>query len=269
MFSVPWQLTGSSLFFLFLFFFFFFLILFIYLHFWLRWVFGAARGLSLVAASRAPFQRQCTGFSCYRAQTQVMLGLQLIWGMWNLPGPGMEPVSPALIGRRILNPWTSREVWSSCSFGKTAKFSLVFITAPQSYRGSWIALQTNAISYHVTEVFSLQVYKFSSSPNCFWAPWKEQLKSPPRQAYFKTKLMIFVLGLFLPSFFRNFASSSFLSVSPGFPLAPGYRYVYSTFYSTLLTYLKKLSHLLISCHHQIYGKSSTCLLPLVPLHSLW
>ena len=114
-FSVPWQLTGSSLFFLCLFFFFFFLILFIYLHFWLRWVFGAARGLSLVAASRAHFQRQCTGFSCYRAQTQVMLGLQLLWGMWNLPGPGMEPVSPALIGRRILNPWTSREVWSSCS----------------------------------------------------------------------------------------------------------------------------------------------------------
>ena len=134
-------------------------------------------------------------------------------------------------------------------------------TAPQSYRGSWIALQTNANSYHVTEVFSLQVYKFSRSPNCFWAPWKEQLKSPPLQAYFKTKLMIFVLGLFVPSFFRNFASSSFLSLPPGFPLAPGYRYVYSSFYSTLLTYLKKLSHLLISCHHQIYGKSSTCLLP--------
>ena len=93
----------------------FFLILFIYLHFWLRWVFVATRGFSLVAASRAPFQRQCTGFSCCRAQTQVMLGLQLLWGMWNLPGPGMEPVPPALIGRRILNPWTSREVWSSCS----------------------------------------------------------------------------------------------------------------------------------------------------------
>ena len=39
----------------------------------------------------------------------------LLRGMWNLPGPGMEPVSPALIGRWILNPWTTTEVWSSCS----------------------------------------------------------------------------------------------------------------------------------------------------------
>ena len=29
--------------------------------------------------------------------------------MWNLPGPGMEPVSPALAGR-FLNHWTTREV---------------------------------------------------------------------------------------------------------------------------------------------------------------
>ena len=47
---------------------------------------------------------------------------KLLWGMWDLPRPGIEPVSPALAGgfftteppgkpaRRILNQWTTREV---------------------------------------------------------------------------------------------------------------------------------------------------------------
>ena len=31
--------------------------------------------------------------------------------MWDLPGPGIEPVSPTpCIGRRILNHWTTKEV---------------------------------------------------------------------------------------------------------------------------------------------------------------
>ena len=31
-------------------------------------------------------------------------------GMWDLRRPGIEPVSPAGIGRLILNRWTAREV---------------------------------------------------------------------------------------------------------------------------------------------------------------
>ena len=31
-------------------------------------------------------------------------------GIWNLPGPGIETVSPALAGIQILNYWTAREV---------------------------------------------------------------------------------------------------------------------------------------------------------------
>ena len=48
-----------------LFFFKIFIYLFIYLfiYFWLRWVFVAARGLSLVVASRGYSSLQCTGFS--------------------------------------------------------------------------------------------------------------------------------------------------------------------------------------------------------------
>ena len=44
--------------------FFFFINLFIYIfYFWLRWVFVAARRLSLVAASRSYSLLHCTGFS--------------------------------------------------------------------------------------------------------------------------------------------------------------------------------------------------------------
>ena len=100
---------------------------FIYL--WLRWVFVAAHGLSLVAA-RATLRcgvwaSHCGGFSCCGARAPgawasvvVAHGLsscglralehrlsscgaraQLLRGMWDLPGPGLEPVFPALAGR--------------------------------------------------------------------------------------------------------------------------------------------------------------------------
>ena len=100
--------------------FFFFLInLFIYL--WLRWVYVAACGLSPVAVSRGHSSR-CTGFSLHgpsrcgtqalgaRASVVVARGLQrtgsavVVHGpsrstaMWDPPGPGLEPVSPALAG---------------------------------------------------------------------------------------------------------------------------------------------------------------------------
>ena len=39
------------------------IIYFIFVYFWLRWVFAAGRGLSLVAASRSYSSLQCTGFS--------------------------------------------------------------------------------------------------------------------------------------------------------------------------------------------------------------
>ena len=93
-------------------------------------VFVAARGLSLVAASGGYSSLRCTGFSLRwlscckawalgtRASVVVACGLsscgsralehrlrscgaraQLLRSMWDLPGPGLEPVSPALAGR--------------------------------------------------------------------------------------------------------------------------------------------------------------------------
>ena len=114
-----------------------FVCLFVYL-FWLCQVFIAAHSLSLVSASRGwlllSSKLRCEGFSlwwvlCCRAQA---LGLsvfnhcgewvlqrfsfsrcgtlaQLLLSMWDLPGPGIEPMSSG-IGRQILNHWPTREV---------------------------------------------------------------------------------------------------------------------------------------------------------------
>ena len=106
----------------------FLIYLFIYL--WLYWVSVAARGLSVVAASGgysslrcADFSLQCLlllrsmgsrhmGFSSrgMRAQQLWLMGsgakAEQLWCtgsvapcMWDLPGSGLEPVSPSLTGR--------------------------------------------------------------------------------------------------------------------------------------------------------------------------
>ena len=68
------------------------------------------RGLSLVAASGGPPSLWCAGLSLsrpliaeHRLQTRRLSSrgsrAQLLRGMWDLPRPGLEPVSPALAGR--------------------------------------------------------------------------------------------------------------------------------------------------------------------------
>ena len=93
-------------------------IYFYFIYFWLCWVFVAVPRLSLVVASRATLRcgaraSHCGGFSCCGARAQgtqaSVVGAhglsscgsraQLLCGMWDLPGPGLEPVSPALAGR--------------------------------------------------------------------------------------------------------------------------------------------------------------------------
>ena len=93
-----------------------------FIYFWLRWVFVAARGLSLVAASGGYSALRCVGFSlrwllllwstgsrrmgfssCGTRALECRLSscgtrAELLRGMWDLPGPGLEPVSPALAG---------------------------------------------------------------------------------------------------------------------------------------------------------------------------
>ena len=83
--------------------------LFIYL-FRLRWVFVAVHGLSLVAASGGYSSLRCVGFSLrwllllqstgsrHTGFSSCGARASLFHGMWDLPGPGFEPVSPALAG---------------------------------------------------------------------------------------------------------------------------------------------------------------------------
>ena len=135
-------------------FFFFFLInLFIYL--WLRWVFVAVHRLSLVAASRGYSPLQCTGFSLrgllllrstgpplrwlllLRSTGSRHAGLsncglralerrlsscgtraQLLRGMWDLPGPGLKPVSPALAGGLLTTAPSGKPILISFSAAK-------------------------------------------------------------------------------------------------------------------------------------------------------
>ena len=99
----------------------FFIYLFIY--FWLCWVFIVACGLSLVAVSRGYSSLRCAGFSlrwllllwstgsrhtgfssCGLRALEHRLSscgtrASLLRSMWDLLGPGLEPVSPALAGR--------------------------------------------------------------------------------------------------------------------------------------------------------------------------
>ena len=91
-------------------------------YFWLCWVFVAVHGLSLVASSGGCSLFRCAGFSLWwllllqstdsRPAGFSSCGSQalehrcsscgarayLLCGMWDLPGPGLKPVSPALAG---------------------------------------------------------------------------------------------------------------------------------------------------------------------------
>ena len=82
----------------------------LFIYFQLLWVFVAAHGLSLVAASGGYSLLWCTGFSVQWLHPLPSMGYrhmgfsscgtraQLLRSMWDLPEPGIEPVSPALAG---------------------------------------------------------------------------------------------------------------------------------------------------------------------------
>ena len=88
-------------------------------------IMSSSRWLSLAAevGTALPCGAQsshCSAFSCCGAQTLGTRAL-LLCGMWDLLGPKIETVSPVL-GRQILNHWTTRQVTSS--FAIIFSFSL-------------------------------------------------------------------------------------------------------------------------------------------------
>ena len=98
-------------------------IFFLFIYFWLHWVFVAARGLSLVAARGGYSSLRCASFSLRwllllrrthsrhvgfsscglraleRRLSSCGARAQLLRSMWDLPGPGIEPMFRALAGR--------------------------------------------------------------------------------------------------------------------------------------------------------------------------
>ena len=66
------------------------------------WAFSSwgKRGLLFSWGARVS---HCSGFSCWRAQAweprPSSCGILLLRSMWNLPGPGIKPMSPTLAGR--------------------------------------------------------------------------------------------------------------------------------------------------------------------------
>ena len=73
----------------------------------------ACAGSSLLHLGFLQLQQAGGGFSCGARALEHSLrsfwvGAQLLHGMWDLPGLGMEPVSPHTL-RQTLNHWTARE----------------------------------------------------------------------------------------------------------------------------------------------------------------
>ena len=87
------------------------LFIYFYVYFWLCWVFVyCARAFSscgeqgpLFIAVRGPLTIAASLAAEHRLQTRRLSNCgsraQLVRGMWDLPRPGLEPVSPALAGR--------------------------------------------------------------------------------------------------------------------------------------------------------------------------
>ena len=136
---------------------------FIYYSFWLCWVFVAARGLSLVVASRGYSSLRCAGFSLWwllllrstgsrctgfsscgsraleRRLSSCGAWAQLLHGMWDLPGPGLEPVSPALAGRFLTTVPPGKP--PSCTFYSFFIFPLKFVMEYIIYSYTWITCE--------------------------------------------------------------------------------------------------------------------------------
>ena len=112
------------------------------MYFWLHWVFVAACGLSLVVASGDSSLLRCAGFSLWWLLllqstgsrrvgfSSCGTGAQLLRGTWDLPGPGLEPMSPALAGGLLTTapPGKPLNGWFYECFGILLKFPRIVTT---------------------------------------------------------------------------------------------------------------------------------------------
>ena len=102
------------------------------------WVFVSVRGLSLVVVSGGHSSSRCNGpltiaaslVAEHRLQTRRLSNCgsrtQLLRGMWDLPRPGLEPVSPALAGRLSTTAPPGKPQYGSSYFNFLRKLHIVF-----------------------------------------------------------------------------------------------------------------------------------------------
>ena len=88
-----------------------FLFIYLFIYFWLCWVFVSVQGLfsicgkwgPLFIAVRGPLTIAASPVAEHRLQMRRLSNCgsraQLLCSMWDLPRPGLEPMSPALAGR--------------------------------------------------------------------------------------------------------------------------------------------------------------------------
>ena len=77
-------------------------------------VFVAACGLSLVVVRGLLIAGSCGAWALqYKSFSGCGAGTQLLHGMWDLPGPGIKPTSPALTGR-FLPTGPPKRAWLVC-----------------------------------------------------------------------------------------------------------------------------------------------------------
>ena len=143
---------------------FFLIFVYLFIYFWLHWVFVAAHGLSLVAASGGYSSLWCMGFSlrwllllwstgsrCMGFSSCGLWALEcrlsscgaralLLPGMWDPPRPGLEPVSPAVAGGFLTSapPGKTRNI-ISCLVQAMPHSPASYIQGCVWFVHSWIA----------------------------------------------------------------------------------------------------------------------------------
>ena len=120
------------------------------------------RGLSLVAASGGHSSSRCAGLSLswplvaeHRLQTRRLSSCgsraQLLRGMWDLPRPGLEPLSHALAGRLSTTapPGKPRSILDSGLEGRLflipmlmAEENFLWLNKVSWVRLKWVAMQS-------------------------------------------------------------------------------------------------------------------------------
>ena len=170
----------------------YFLNFYLFIYFWLRWVFVAVCGLSLVAVSGGYSSLWCAGFSlrwllllwsagsrregfssCGSWALEHRLSscgtqAQVLHGMWDLPGPGLKPVSPALAGGFLTH----------CATREVPKFYLFIFCTSGSYQLSILYIlmyicqsQSPNSSHHHTPLFKIFISLVVLGLSCGrWVP---------------------------------------------------------------------------------------------------